>query len=413
MIRRTDKLYDIGELPELGVLPEKMHAWVLTQDSLGELPGAFHQEIVDVPEPKKGEVIVANMCAGVNFNGVWAALGRPKNVLAHDGIYGEEDLDFHICGSESAGIVYAVGEGVTKVKVGDRVTIGGGQYDPECPVIKAGEDPVCSPTFRVWGYEGNWGAFAQFSKVLELQCQPYPDVLSFEEAASFTATGIPICRMLTHWTENKVKPGDVVLIYGGSGGLGTIAIELVKYFGARPVAVVSDDEKGKFCMSLGAEGYLNRKKYDHWGKLKNYSDPEAQRRWTASAMKFKRDIWKIVGEKKSPAIVIEHPGSDTFPTSVFVCDTHGMVVTCGATTGYDADFDLRYLWMNQKRIQGSHSGTEEDYEVYWKAIVEGGVRPYIGKVFNWEELPAAHEALYKGTGPYGRMVINIGNTGRR
>ena len=69
--------------------------------------------------------------------------------------------------------------------------------------------------------------------------------------------------------------------------------------------------------------------------------------------------------------------------------------------------------MNQKRIQGSHSGTEEDYEVYWKAIVEGGVRPYIGKVFNWEELPAAHEALYKGTGPYGRMVINIGNTGRR
>jgi crotonyl-CoA carboxylase/reductase len=139
-----------------------------------------------------------------------------------------------------------------------------------------------------------------------------------------------------------------------------------------------------------------------------YLEPEFQKKWLYQAMKFKKAIWNIVGERKSPAIVIEHPGQDTFPTSLFVCDTDGMVVTCGATSSYLAEIDLRYLWLNQKRIQGTHSGTREDYEAYVKAVVDGNLKPLISKTFEWNELAQAHQLLYEGKGSYGRMTINIG-----
>ena len=223
----------------------------------------------------------------------------------------------------------------------------------------------------------------------------------------FTAAGVPVYRMLTHWYPNNVKKGDVVLIYGGTGGVGSMAIQLSSYFGAIPVAVVSSDSRGQICMELGAKGYINRKNFHHWGRLDGYLDEDNQRKWTIEAMKFKKAIWKIVGERKSPAIVIEHPGMDTMPTSLFVCDNEGMVVTCGATSSYLADFDLRYLWLSQKRIQGSHSATPKDYEGYIKIIKESGIKPYIGAAFNWDELPLAHQLLYEGKGTDGRMVLNI------
>ena len=360
-----------------------------------------------MPELKSNEVLVANMSAGINYNGIWAAAGKPKNVVAANGDYDDEKEDFHICGSEVSGIVYAVGEGVTDLNVGDRVTVGASQFDEDCPIIKNGGLPMRSPTFRVWGYEGNWGAFAQFSKVKRIQCAPIPKGMTWQEASVFTAAGVPVYRMLTHWKPNDVKPGDVVLIYGGTGGVGSIAIQLSAYFGAIPIAVVSGEERGRICMELGAKGYINRKKYDHWGRLDNYLSPEAQRKWTVEAMRFRKEIWKIVGERKSPAIVIEHPGMDTMPTSVFVCDDEGMVVTCGATSSYLADFDLRYLWLDQKRIQGSHSASPKDYEEYIKIIEKSGIKPYIGKIFRWDELPLAHQLLSEGKGSDGRMVLNI------
>lgn len=407
-MKRTSKIYDVGMLPELGTVPEKMYAWALRNDRLGEPINAFRQELIDVPEPGYGEVLTANMSAGINYNGVWAALGKPKNVIDNNGNYDDKKENFHICGSEASAIVYAVGEGVTRVKVGDRIIVGAAQYDLSCPVIRSGEDYVCSPTFHVWGYEGNWGAFAQFSKVKEYQCEPYPDGLDWAEASCLTAAGVPVYRMLTHWTPNNVKQGDVVLIYGGTGGVGSIAIQLSAYFGAIPIAVVSSEEKGQLCMKLGAKGYINRRNFGHWGRLDGYLEPDKQRKWTTEAMKFKKAIWKIVGEKKSPAIVIEHPGMDTMPTSLFVCDKKEMVVTCGATSSYLADIDLRYLWLGQKRLQGCHSGTPKDYEGFSEVIKKSGIKPYIGKRYSWDQLPQIHQLLYEGKAPEGRITINIG-----
>ncbi len=407
MVKRINTLFDVGTLPELGTLPEKMHAWTIRNETLGEPIKAFQQEIVPVPKPQKGEVIVANMSAGINYNGVWASTGKPKNVVAGNGNYDDSKEEFHICGSEASGIIYDIGEEVTDLKIGDHVTVGASQYDENCEIIKSGQDPVRSPTFRVWGYEGNWGAFSQFCKVKSIQCAPIPDGMNWQQASVFTAAGVPVYRMLTHWYPNNVKKGDVVLIYGGTGGVGSMAIQLSSYFGAIPVAVVSSDSRGQICMELGAKGYINRKNFHHWGRLDGYLDEDNQRKWTIEAMKFKKAIWKIVGERKSPAIVIEHPGMDTMPTSLFVCDNEGMVVTCGATSSYLADFDLRYLWLSQKRIQGSHSATPKDYEGYIKIIKESGIKPYIGAAFNWDELPLAHQLLYEGKGTDGRMVLNI------
>lgn len=407
MINYTDKIYDVGKLPPLNTVPKKMYAWTLRTENLGEPINAFKEELIDVPELRPDEVLVANISAGINYNGVWAALGKPKNVIANNGNYHDKKQDFHICGSESSGIVYAVGRDVTNIKIGDKVTVCASQYDKDCIYVKNGGDPVSSPGYHVWGYEGNWGAFAQFSKVYDFQCQRIPRGLDWSEASCFTAAGAAAYKMLTHWKPNNVKKDDVVLVYGGSGGVGSAAIQLAAYFGAIPVAVVSSEERGKFCLTLGAKGYINRSDFNHWGRLDGYLDADKQRKWTLEAMKFKKAIWKIVGEKKSPAIVIEHPGMDTMPTSLFVCDTEGMVVTCGATSSYLADFDVRYLWLTQKRIQGSHSGVLNEFEEYVKIVEKGALKTHIGRKFSWSELPLAHQMLYEGNAPDGRLTLDI------
>ena len=198
------EIYEIGTMPPIGEVPKKMYAWTIRNERLGDPIDAFKQEIVDVPKIGKGELLIFNKAAGVNYNGVWAAKGKPKNVITSNGDFDEKE-DFHICGSEASGIVYAVGEGVKEFKVGDYVCAGGSQYDENCELIKSGVDPCFSPSYRIWGYEGNWGAFAQFSKVRECQCVKKPDFLSWEESAVITATGVTVYRMLCRWKENKIK----------------------------------------------------------------------------------------------------------------------------------------------------------------------------------------------------------------
>lgn len=407
MAEHINKLFEVGELPELGVLPEKMHAWVLRNETLGEPVTAFREEIVRLPEVRRGEVIVANLYASVNYNGVWAALGKPKNVIAGNGDYSDDKEDFHIVGSEACGIVYDVGEGVERLRPGDIVSVGAAQFDPECPVVKGGGDPVNSPTYRIWGYEANWGGFAQFSRVKAMQCHKLPDGMTVEQAASCASAGVVAYRMLTYWQGNTLRKGDAVLIYGGTGGIGSISIALTKALGGIPIAVVSSEERGKQCIALGAEGYINRMNFRHWGMCVDYTNAKTQKKWIYEAMKFRREIWKILGRKQDPAIVIEHPGGDTLPTSLFVCGNGGMVVLCGATSSYFAGIDLRYLWMGQKRIQGCHSGTEEDYQRYIDFIMKNGITQPVGHIFSWDELPEAHQMEYENRAYPGKNLIKI------
>lgn len=404
------KILDLGILPDYNSIPEKMHAWTIRKERFGEPINSFKHEVVSVPNIGPKDVLVYNMVAGFNYNGLWASLGKPQDVVSNHGRYDKENnVDFHICGSESSAIVVSVGQDVTSVKVGDEVIVLGNQYDTNCPLIKAGKDPVLSPTQRIWGYEANWGAFAQYSKVQEIQCVPKPKSLDWIESATIGATGITAYKMLVGWKGNKIKKGDVVLIWGASGGLGSMAIQLVNYFGGIPVAVVSSKKRAEICMKLGAAGCINRLDYSHWNALDDdYLDQDTQKEWLKGALKFRRAIWKIVGKKQSPQIVFEHVGKDTLPTSLFVCDSGGMVVICGGTTGYTGTLDLRYLWLSQKRLQGSHAGTVKEYYELCKIIESSSVRPYISHVYEFEEIGAVHQLMYENMQLVGKLAVRIG-----
>jgi crotonyl-CoA carboxylase/reductase len=406
----------IGSLPPLGEVPGRMHAQVVRPSRYGEPAGAFQVEVVDVPAIGPDEVLVAVMAAGINYNNVWAARGYPVDQVAVRQKAGEPE-DFHVGGSDLSGIVYALGDAVDSVAIGDHVVAHHGWWSPDDPWVQAGSDAMLAPSARIWGYDTGFGSFGQFSRVQAHQLLEKADHLSWEEAAAPTLVGTTAYRMLFGWSPNIVRADDVVLVWGGSGGLGSQAIQLTRHAGARPVAVVSDEDRGRYAEKLGAVGWINRRDYDHWGIPPRVDDAAGQKAWSASARAFGKRMAEILGERRDPAIVFEHPGQDTIPTSIFLCATGGMVVICAGTTGYDAVVDLRYHWTRQKRLQGSH-GTNDDQARAYNELVRGGeIDPCLGRVRPFTEIPAAHESMARGEDVFGNAVCLVGaavpGTGRR
>ena len=173
------------------------------------------------------------------------------------------------------------------------------------------------------------------------------------------------------------------------------------------MAVVSSEEKAEFCRKLGAVGTVDRRTFDHWGVPPHWSDQEAFGRWFDGAKAFGKAVWEAVGERRSPRIVFEHPGEDTIPTSVFVCDTGGMVVICAGTTGYTAVADLRYLWMRQKRLQGSHFANDEQSRAFNQLVLEGRIDPCLSRTFGFDEIPLAHQLMMENAHPEGNMAALV------
>ncbi len=403
------EIYDLGEHPELGVVPKKMHAQLIRPERFGEPEEAFQQEVVAVPSLEPDEVLVYVMAAGVNYNNVWAGLGVPVNVIrprAKDPFWKDES-GFHVGGSDASGIVWKVGSAVKNLKVGDEVVVHCGQWKQDCPKVEAGIDPMYSPTFRIWGYENSWGSFAQFTKVQDHQCLPKPKHLSWEEAACYMLVGATAYRMLHGWDPHVVREGDAVLVWGGAGGLGCMAIQIAAAAGAKPVAVVSSDDKVDYCKNLGAVGVINRKNFSHWGVLPDWRDAEKYGEWFKGAKSFGKAFWEALGEKKSPSIVFEHPGEATVPTSIFVADTGGMVVICAGTTGYNATIDLRYHWMRQKRFQGSHFANDEQAMGINNLVAEKKVDPCLSQTFEFSETGACHQLMRENKHPNGNMAILV------
>jgi crotonyl-CoA carboxylase/reductase len=403
----TKQLYDVGDAPPVGVVPPKMHAWLVRQDRFGEPVEAWRQEVIDTPSIGDDEVLVYVMAAGINYNNVWAGLGVPVDVIGARQKAGEAE-DFHVGGSDASGIVYRVGKNVTHVEVGDEVVVHCGSWDVNAPDVVAGGDPMFDPSFRIWGYETNYGSFAQFTRVEGHQCLPRPQHLSWEASAAYMLVGATAYRMLLGWKERSLKAGDVALIWGGAGGLGSMAIQIARAVGADPVAVVSSDEKRPYCEALGARGVINRRNFDHWGMLPHWKDRAGYSEWLKGVRSFGKAIWEELGEKRNPRIVFEHPGENTIPTSMFVCETGGMVVICAGTTGYNATVDLRYLWMRQKRLQGSHFANDVQAKGLNDLVLEGKVDPCLSRAFRHAELPDAHQLMYKNRHPHGNMSVLIG-----
>ena len=402
-------LYDIWDMPPLGRVPAEMHAWLIRPERFGKPMEAFQKEVVATPSIADDEALVYVMAAGINYNNVWAGLGIPINVIAARNKAGEPE-PFHIGGSDASGIVYKVGKDVTNVKVGDEVVVHCAHYSRDCPWVKSGGDPMFSPTFRIWGYETNYGSFAQFARVQGQQCMPKPKHMTWEESAAYTLVAATAWRMLHGWGVNAVKKGDVALIWGGAGGLGSMAIQIAKAAGATPVAIVSGQDKFDYCMKLGAKGCINRNDFQHWGMLPHWKDDAGYAKWLKGVRAFGAKIWEVLGEKRSPNIVFEHPGESTIPTSIFVCDTGGMVVVCAGTTGYNATVDLRYLWMRQKRLQGSHFANTVQSNEMNKLALRGLLDPCLSRTFTYEDLPLAHQLMYENKHPHGNMAVLVGAT---
>src|ERR1700686_3925188 len=322
-----------------------MHAWAIRGERHGAPETAMQAETVPTPEIAADEVLVMVMAAGVNYNGVWAALGTPVSPI--DG----HKNSFHVAGSDASGIVWAVGSKVKRWKVGDEVVVHCNQDDGDDEECNGG-DPMFSPSQRIWGYETPDGSFAQFARVQDRQLMERPRHLTWEESACYTLTLATTYRMFFGHRPHILRPGHNVLVWGASGGLGSFAVQLCAVSGANAIGVISDESKREFVLQLGAKGVINRKDFNCWGAMPKVGTPDYDA-WVKAARKFGKAIWDITG-KRDVDIVFEHPGEQTFPVSCLVVKRGGMVVFCAGTTGYNLTFDARYVWMRQKRVQGSH-----------------------------------------------------------
>jgi len=289
------------------------------------------------------------------------------------------------------------------------VVVHSGWWPPDDPWVLSGRDPMLAESTRIWGYQTNYGSYCQFARAQAHQCLPKPKRLAWEEAACFLLCASTAYRMLMGWPPNTMEEGDVVLVWGAAGGLGSMAVQIAAVQGGRPIAVVSDEAKKQFCLDHGAIGVINRNEFDHWGIMPNTESPEYGA-WVKGARAFGKAIWEVVGEKVGPHIVFEHPGEATLPTSCYVCATGGMVVICAGTSGYNVTIDLRHHWMRQKRFQGSHLANDEQAVAVLGLVEEGKLDPGLSRTFPFNELGEAHQLMLENRHPPGNMAVLVNAT---
>ena len=392
-------LYEMGEMPPLGHVPKQMYGWAIRRERHGEPDAAMLQEVLNVPELDNNDVLVLVMAAGINYNGVWAALGVPISP------FDSHKQPYHIAGSDASGIVWAVGAKVTRWKIGDEVVVHCNQDDGDDEECNGG-DPMYSTSQRIWGYETPDGSFSQFTRVQNQQLMPRPQHQTWEESACYTLTLATAYRMLFGHAPHELKPGQNVLIWGASGGLGSYAVQLANVVGANAIGVISDENKRDFVMGLGAKGVINRRDFDCWGQMPTVNTPEYAS-WFKEARKFGVAIWDITGKGNNPDLVFEHPGESTFPISTFVCKKGGMVVICAGTTGYNLTLDVRYMWMHQKRLQGSHFANLKQAAAANRLMCENKLNPCLSEVFDWNDLPEAHMKMRRNEHLPGNMSVLV------
>ena len=400
----TARPEDYARLP----LPDSYRAVTVHADEVGMFEGqstrdkdprkSLHLDEVPLPELGPGEALVAVMASAINYNTVWTSIFEPVPTFAFLRKYGRlseltkrHDLPYHIIGSDLAGVVLRTGAGVNKWKPGDEVVA-------HCQSVEledaAGHnDTMLDPEQRIWGFETNFGGLAEIALVKTNQLMPKPDHLTWEEAASPGLVNSTAYRQLVSRNGAGMKQGDVVLVWGASGGLGSYATQYALNGGAIPVCVVSSPQKAEICRSMGAELIIDRNAEGY----KFWSDPVTQdpKEW----QRFGARIRELTGGE-DPDIVFEHPGRETFGASVYVARRGGTIVTCASTSGFQHEYDNRHLWMNLKRIIGSHFA---NYREAWEAnrlIQKGRIHPTLSRTYPLAEAGQAafdvHRNLHQG-----------------
>ncbi|HET7399208.1 MAG TPA: crotonyl-CoA carboxylase/reductase [Intrasporangium sp.] len=389
-------------------LPESYRAVTVHKDEVDMFEGleakdkdprrSLHLDEVPVPELAPGEALVAVMASSINYNTVWTSIFEPMPTFGFLERYGRtspfakrHDLPYHIVGSDLAGVVLRTAPDVNLWKPGQEVVAH--CLSVELEHHDGHNDTMLDPEQRIWGFETNFGGLAELAIVKTNQLMPKPEHLTWEEAASPGLVNSTAYRQLISRNGAGMKLGDRVLIWGASGGLGSYATQMALAGGGQPICVVSSPEKAQLCRSMGAELVIDRNAegYRFW-KDPQTQDPKEWRR-------FGTRIRELTGGH-DPDIVFEHPGRETFGASVFVTRKGGTIVTCASTSGYQHEYDNRYLWMSLKRIIGSHFA---NYREAWEAnslIRRGLIHPTLSKTYSLDQVGQAaydvHQNRHQG-----------------
>jgi crotonyl-CoA reductase len=381
-----------GEELEQLPLPAEYMALHTREEDSGMFKGVADKDVrrslrlgpVPMPELAPDEVLIAVMASAINYNTVWSATFEPVSTfpflkqMARRGRWGaRHDLPYHVLGSDAAGVVVRVGSGVSRWHVGDHVVVATTYVDNEDPATHG--DGMMGADQRAWGFETNFGGLAHYSVVPTNQLLPKPAHLTWEEAAANPLCAGTAYRMLVGERGARMKQGDVVLIWGAAGGLGTYASQFVRNGGGIAVGVVGSEEKAERALAMGCHHVINRQEIGLTGDAP--VDP------VAAGKRLGKLVRKATGE--DPHIVFEHVGRSTFGISVFVCRRGGTVVTCGSSTGYVHEFDNRYLWMRLKRVVGSHGANLQEQWETNRLISLGKIQTALSSTYPLERSPEA------------------------
>jgi crotonyl-CoA reductase len=389
-------------------LPESYRAVTVHKDEADMFEGleshdkdprkSLHVEDVALPELGPGEALVAVMASAINYNTVWTSIFEPMSTFGFLERYGKSsplakkhDLPYHVVGSDLAGVVLKTGPGVHAWQPGREVVAHCLSVELESP--EGHNDTMLDPEQRIWGFETNFGGLAHVALVKANQLMPKPAHLTWEEAASPGLVNSTAYRQLVSRNGAGMKQGDNVLIWGASGGLGGYATQFALNGGATPVCVVSSEDKAEICRKMGAELIIDRRAEDF--RFWKDETTQDQKEWR----RFGKRIRELTGGEDVD-IVFEHPGRETFGASVFAARKGGTIVTCASTSGFMHEYDNRYLWMNLKRIIGSHFA---NYREAWEAnrlIAKGKIHPTLSRSYAMDEVGQAaydvHKNLHQG-----------------
>jgi NADPH:quinone reductase-like Zn-dependent oxidoreductase len=328
-------------------------------------PEVLKYEDVPDPRPRKDQVLVRVKACALNHLDLFIRKGLPGVKLPH------------INGSDVAGIIAEVGEYITDLKVGQRVLLAPHVFDGVCPACTRGEQNFC-PQYSVLGYL-NDGGNAEFIAVPRVNVLPIQGELTYDEAAAVPLVFLTAWHMLVG--RSHIKPGDTVLVLGGGSGVGSAAIQVAKMFGAMVIATAGDENKMDQARELGADHTINHYQQKIAEEVKNITN------------------------RAMCDIVFEHVGKATWQESMKSLKPGGKLVTCGATTGPEAAFDIRFLFARQLSFLGSFMGTQGEFHEVMKHVFAGKLKPVVDKSFPLREAAAAHQRLEKSE-QFGKVILN-------
>ena len=335
-------------------------------------------KLKDIPEPnvKSNEVLFRVKAAALNYDDIWGMRCKPLAVPLP-----------HISGTDAAGEVIAVGEDVKGFKVGDRVVSHGNMSCRVCSACTSGREFDCKKR-KIWGFETGplWGGYCEIAHLPEINVLKIPDSISYEDAAAASMTLLTSWHMLVG--RAKIKPGQVVLVMGGSSGVGIFGIQIAKLYGCTVIATASP-EKLEQLKELGADYAVDHRKED----------------WNKEVFKISKELAKKKNEAPGIDVIFEHIGGSHFNKELTLLKYGATIVTTGATTGYNAPADLRQIFFKGINILGSTQGTRAELEdgFYWMG--QGKIKVIIDSIFTFEKAVDAHNKMLNGKGLVGKIIL--------